>query len=114
MRWGAHATNVPTSTPVPWQAGAAPPRTRLRRGFGRPAQSPAGLTGSAEAVASAASGEPQAARMRKVRRMSNTHDDLWPGIHLNLDHAKFHLQRMAHALRNPDPRNLALLTASGA
>src|ERR1700688_2943639 len=49
-------------------------------------------------------------------RMSKTHRDLWPGIHLKLDKARFHLGRMAHALRAPEPtpQNLALLASTGA
>ena len=45
-----------------------------------------------------------------------THRDLWPGIHLKLDNARFHLERMAHALRDPEPtpQNLALLASTGA
>lgn len=48
--------------------------------------------------------------------MSKTHRDLWPGIHLKLDNARFHLERMAHALRDPDPtpQNLALMASTGA
>ncbi len=45
-----------------------------------------------------------------------THHDLWAGIDLKLDNARFHFEGMDYALRPPEPlpHNLALMVSTGA
>jgi hypothetical protein len=44
------------------------------------------------------------------------HDDLWAGIELKLDHARFHFERMDRALgpAEPLPQNPVLMALTGA